>query len=67
MPAYALPCTAIVNEIKWAEQKRAVVHFRNPVPEELPSGIPERAAEHMKKHGMKDIPPLEIPHNEIEK
>ena len=67
MPAYALPCTAIVNEIKWAEQKRAVVHFRNPVPEELPSGIPERAAEHMKKHGMKDIPPLEIHYNEIEK
>lgn len=67
MPAYALPCTAIVNEIKWGEEKRAVVHFRNPVPEKLPSGMPEAALEHIKKFIGKEIPPLEIPYDEIEK
>lgn len=67
LPAYALPCTAIVNEVKWGDTKRAVVHFRNPLPEKLPSGIPESAMAHMKKHNMKDIPPIEIPYDEIEK
>lgn len=66
MPAYARPCTAIVNEIKWGEKKRAVVHFRNPVPEKLPSNIPPLSLSHMNKHGMKDIPPLEVPYNELE-
>lgn len=67
MPAYALPCTAIVNEIKWAEEKSAVVHFRDPLPKDLPSGIPELAMAHMRKYGMRNIPPLRIPYNEIEK
>ena len=67
LPAYALPCTAIVNEVKWGEEKRAVVHFRNPLPEKLPSGIPDSAMQHMKKHNMKNIPPIEIPYDEIEK
>jgi len=66
LPAYALPCTAIVNEVKWCETKKAVVHFRNPLPPQLPSGIPKRAMEHMKKHNMEDIPPIEIPYDEIE-
>lgn len=65
LPAYALPCTAIVNEVKWGEEKRAVVHFRNPLPEPLTTDIPEKALEHMKKYDMKDIPPIEIPYDEI--
>ena len=67
LPAYALPCTAIVNEVKWCDEKKAVVHFRNPLPEKLPSGIPVSAIQHMKKHNMKNIPPIEIPYDEIEK
>lgn len=66
MPAYALPCTAIVNEIKWAAEKKAIVHFRNPLPESLPSGIPQRALEHMKRYDMQNIPPLEVPYNELQ-
>ncbi len=66
LPAYALPCTAIVNEVKWGEEKKAVVHFRNPLPEKLSSGIPEKAILHMRKYNMKDIPPIEIPYDEIE-
>lgn len=67
LPAYALPCTAIVNEVKWCDNKKAIVHFRNPLPEKLPSGIPVSAIQHMKKHNMKNIPPIEIPYDEIEK
>jgi ribosome biogenesis GTPase A len=27
LPAYATPCTAIINEVKWGEIERAVLHF----------------------------------------
>jgi ribosome biogenesis GTPase A len=26
LPAYAIPCTAIINEVKWGNQPRAVLH-----------------------------------------
>ena len=66
LPAYALPCTAVVNEVKWGEQKQAKVFFKNPLPSKLPSGIPEKALAHMKAHNMRDIPPIMIPYDEIE-
>jgi GTPase SAR1 family protein len=27
LPAYARPCTAIINEVKWGDSKRALLHF----------------------------------------
>lgn len=66
LPAYAIPCTAVINEVKYAEEKRAVVSFRNPLPEVLPTELSPRALEHMKKYNMKDVPPLEIPWDELE-
>lgn len=27
LPAYAKPCTAIINEVKWGEPRRALLHF----------------------------------------
>jgi GTPase Era involved in 16S rRNA processing len=27
LPAFATPCTAIINEVKWGETQRAVLHF----------------------------------------
>lgn len=27
LPAFATPCTAIINEVKWGERQRAVLHF----------------------------------------
>ena len=67
LPAYTLPCTAVINEVKYGEKKRAVLHFCNPMPEDVRmTDIPERAFAHMKKHGMKNIPPMEIPYDEIE-
>ncbi|MEI2579987.1 dynamin family protein [Scytonema sp. PRP1] len=29
LPAYAKPCTAIINEVKWGEPKRALLHYTN--------------------------------------
>ncbi|AFZ28394.1 dynamin family protein (plasmid) [Cylindrospermum stagnale PCC 7417] len=29
LPAYAKPCAAIINEVKWGERKRALLHYTN--------------------------------------
>ena len=66
LPAFATPCTAVINEVKWSQSKRAVLHFRDPLPKNLPSSIPVRALEHI-KHGRNGaVPPLEIAIDELE-
>lgn len=67
LPAYALPCTAVINEVKYGEKKRAVLHFKNPIPEVLPKELSPDSVKHMKKHHFKNIPPMEIPYDDIEK
>lgn len=66
LPAYALPTTAVINEVKYGDNKEAVLYFRNPLPENLPASLSVKALEHMKTHGMKNIPPLHISYDEIE-
>ena len=66
LPAYAVPTTAVINEVKYGEEKHAVLYFCNPLPEKLPNNIPEKVLQHMKAFNMTDIPPLEIPFEEIE-
>ena len=67
LPAYARPCTAVINEVKYGEKKRAVLYFRNPLPKELPIELSPEAASHIKKYSSgKAIPPLEIPYDKIE-
>ena len=66
LPAYALPTTAVINEVKYGDNKEAILYFRNPLPENLPASLSVKALEHMKKHDMKNIPPLHISYNEIE-
>jgi len=66
LPAFATPCTAVINEIKWGEEKRALLHFLNPIPAQLPSAMPERAHEHIRKYSDKAVPPLQIPVEELE-
>lgn len=65
LPAYALPCTAVINEVKYGEEKEAILYFRNPLPEKLPTSIPKKALAHMQKHNMKNIPPLHIDYSEL--
>lgn len=66
LPAFATPTTAIINEVKYGEEPRAVLHFLNPQPERLYDGIPERALEHIRAHAGEKIPPLELPVDEID-
>ena len=66
LPAYTLPATCVINEVKYGKEKKARVHFCNPITNEMRlQGIPERALKHIMKYNKKDIPPLEIPYNEI--
>ena len=68
LPAYNLPTTAVINEVKYGEQKKAVLHFCNPIPKDVSlTDIPERAYNHMKRYNMNNIPPLEIHYDEIER
>ena len=53
LPAYAVPTTAIINEIKYGEKPKAVLHFLNPLPEKMYDGIPEKALTHMRRFKMK--------------
>ncbi len=67
LPAYTLPCTAVINEVKYGEKKRAVLHFCNPITEEMRiSDVPAPALAHMKKYNMKNIPPMEIPYDKMD-
>ena len=66
LPAYSIPCTAVINEVKYGQEKKAVLYFRDPLPERLPMGIPEKTMAHIQNHGMKNVPPMEIPYDEIE-
>lgn len=66
LPAYAIPCTAVINEVKWGKEKKAIVHFKKPLPDTLPETLPPKALEHIAAFNKTDVPPLEIPYDEIE-
>lgn len=66
LPAKALPCTAVINEVKYGEEKKAILHFRHPLPKDMPQSISQKALNHMSKYGSGVVPPLEISYNEIE-
>lgn len=65
LPAFTLPTTAVINELKYGEKPKAVLHFRSPLPERIPSTVVKAARDHMQAHGMKDVPPIEIPPEKI--
>jgi GTPase SAR1 family protein len=66
LPAYMTPCTAVITELKYGENKRAVLHFRDPLPDPLPANIPYDALTHMKSHGMQHVPAIDIPVDALE-
>lgn len=65
LPTKAVPCTAVINEIKYGESKKAILNFRNPLPKTLLSDIPAATLAHMKAHGMTNVPPMEIDYDRI--
>ncbi len=50
LPAYAQPCTAIINEVKYGTEKKAVLYFRSPLPDPLPDKLAQKAVRHMNKY-----------------
>lgn len=65
LPAYAPPCTGVITEVKYGTEKRAVLHFRDPLPSSLPSQLADKAVSHMDEYKGKQIPPLEVLCDEI--
>ena len=65
LPTKAVPCTAVINEIKYGESKKAILNFRNPLPKTLLSDIPAATLAHMQAHGMTNVPPMEIDYDRI--
>ncbi|HEX2938895.1 MAG TPA: dynamin family protein [Ruminiclostridium sp.] len=65
LPAYATPCTAVINEVKYGDRPRAMLFFKDPLPEKLQDDIPEATMSHIRKYG-KNVPPIEIPYDQIE-
>jgi hypothetical protein len=59
LPAETTPCTAVINEVKWGDEKRAVLHFRQPLPERHPP-LPPDARRHVSRNPSK-APPMDIP------
>lgn len=66
LPAFATPCTAVINEIKYGEEKRAILHFADKLPEPMPK-LADDVEAHIATYN-KDgkIPPMEIPVDRIE-
>ena len=66
LPSFSIPCTAVINEIKYSETKRAVLHFQSPLPDKRPR-LADDVERHIAAHrGDAAIPPMEIPVERIE-
>jgi len=68
LPAFARPCTAVISEIKYGAERKALLYFRSPTPalDKLPENTPAEVKEHMKRHGGADVPPIEVSVDKIE-
>ena len=66
LPTRVLPCTAVVNEIKYGDKKLAILHFRNPLPQKLLDCIPEKTLKHMRSYDMNNVPPMVIEYDKID-
>lgn len=66
LPSFAIPCTAVINEIKYAETKRAVLYFKSPLSADHPKLAPDVEAHIAAHQGENEIPPMEIPIERLE-
>ena len=66
LPSFAIPCTAVINEIKYAETKRAVLYFKSPLPADRPKLAPDVEAHIAAHQDENEIPPMEIPIERLE-
>ena len=69
LPAYSTPCTAVINEIKYGEKPKAIMHFKSEVKDYEDSyllKIPEYIRKHIESYSTEKIPPIEIPWDDLE-
>ncbi len=66
LPVMVVPCTAIITEVKYGEEKQAVLHFKDPLPNPLLKSLKPEILRHTEKHQGGSIPPMKIPCKEIE-
>lgn len=59
LPTDILPCTAVVNEIYYSKSKKAVVHFKNPLPNKF-ANLSSKIVRKYISENNSEIPPLEI-------
>ena len=67
LPAFSIPCTAVINEIKWAENMKAMLHFVTPLPAEFPENLPAEIRDYCSEYCGRTIPPMSIPVEDIER
>jgi len=66
LPAYATPCTAVINEVKYSEEKRAVLYFKDNLDRKVNYNFKDELKEHIEKYSGGNIPPIEINHKDLE-
>lgn len=66
LPAFATPCTAVINEVKYADKEKAVLHFKDPLPENADYSFKEEVKNHINRNGKTNIPPLPIDVKDLE-
>ena len=60
LPTDAIPCTAVISEIKYAATRKATLYFKDPLPEKMPDGLSTRAINYIRTNGGKTPTPLEL-------
>jgi len=66
LPAYSMPCTAVINEIKWGEDKRAVLHLRDDLETDAIDRIPEALRDKLQTDDTGAFLPIQIPIENLE-
>lgn len=66
LPARVLPCTAVINEVKYSKDKYAVIHFKHPIPSPLPK-LAENVKAYIEKYKGDKVPPIKIPIEHLNK
>lgn len=67
LPAKVVPCTAVINEVKWGRNKKAILHFKNPLPKKTSKNLPKDIERYMNEYKGREIPPINIDVNDINK
>lgn len=65
LPVSSMPCTAVINEVVYGKEKKAMLYFKNPLPEEISTNIQPRVMQHIKKYEGGEIPPIELDVSEL--